>query len=104
MTIIVESRRKKFANLEKALPSARIIDLTSKADEPWVRFSPFYPHGRIPVPNSPGVWAQSVEGLRGESPWMRMNSVTPALNSRPSSVIPAELSTSSKATSNLLAT
>jgi hypothetical protein len=28
-----------------------------------VRFSPFYPHGGIPVPNSPGIFAQSVEGL-----------------------------------------
>jgi hypothetical protein len=28
-----------------------------------VRFSPFYPHGGIPIPNSPGVFAQSVEGI-----------------------------------------
>lgn len=28
-----------------------------------MRFSPFYPHGRIPVPLSPGVTAASVEGI-----------------------------------------
>lgn len=63
MTIVVESRRKKLSSLEKTWPSALIFDLTSKAAEPWGRFSPFYPHGGIPVPNSPGVFAQSVEGL-----------------------------------------
>lgn len=28
-----------------------------------MRLSPFYPHGGIPVPRSPGVTAQSVEGI-----------------------------------------
>ena len=37
--------------------------MTSKGEEPWVRFSPFYPHGGIPVPGTPGTFAQSVEGL-----------------------------------------
>jgi hypothetical protein len=37
--------------------------VTSKGEEPWVRFSPFYPHGGIPVPNTPGTFAHSVEGL-----------------------------------------
>ena len=37
--------------------------MTSKGPEPWVRFSPFFPHGGIPIPNSPGALAQSVEGL-----------------------------------------
>lgn len=63
MPIVVESRRKKLATLEKLWPGATILDVTSKGDEPWVRFSPFYPHGGIPIPNSPGVTAQSVEGL-----------------------------------------
>lgn len=61
--ITVESRRRKLANVEQANPNARIIDVTSKADEPWVRFSPFYPHGDIPVPNSTDVLSQSVEGI-----------------------------------------
>lgn len=63
MQIIIESRRKKLANVEKMWPGAEIIDVTSKGTEPWVRFSPFYPHGGIPIPNTPGETAQSVEGL-----------------------------------------
>jgi hypothetical protein len=63
MTIIIESRRKKLTGLEKLWPEAMILDVTSKADEPWVRFSPFYPHGGIPIPKSPEAFAQSVEGL-----------------------------------------
>ena len=61
--IIVESHRRKRASIEKAWPGALIADVTSKGEEPWVRFSPFWPHAGIPVPNSPGVFAQSVEGL-----------------------------------------
>src|SRR5947209_17008186 len=63
MPIVVESHRKKRATIEKAYPGALILDVTSRGDEPWVRFSPFYPHGGIPIPNSPGIFAQSVEGL-----------------------------------------
>nr|WP_315987216.1 hypothetical protein [Actinomadura sp. HBU206391] len=40
-----------------------ILDVTSRAEPPWVRLSPFYPHGDIPVPFSPGVTGQSVEGI-----------------------------------------
>jgi len=63
MSIVVESRRKKLASIEKLHPGASVVDVTSKGPEPWVRFSPFYPHGGIPIPNSPGATAQSVEGL-----------------------------------------
>ena len=63
MRIVVESRRKKLANVERLWPGAAIIDVTSKGSEPWVRFSPFYPHGGIPIPNTPNETAQSVEGL-----------------------------------------
>ena len=63
MSIVIASRRKRIASLEKLSPGAAIVDVTSKAAEPWVRFSPFFPHGGIPIPNSPGVFAQSVEGL-----------------------------------------
>jgi uncharacterized protein DUF6939 len=63
MQIVVESRRKKLASVEKLWPGAAIIDVTSKGAEPWVRFSPFYPHGGIPIPNTPSQTAQSVEGL-----------------------------------------
>ena len=61
--ILVESRRKKRTTLEKFWPGALVVDGTSRGEEPWVRFSPFFPHGGIPVPNSPGLFAQSVEGL-----------------------------------------
>jgi hypothetical protein len=63
MPIIVESRRKRPSTVEKAWPGALILDVTSRGEEPWVRFSPFYPHGAIPVPHSPGTFARSVEGL-----------------------------------------
>ena len=63
MTIAVESRRKKPDTLEKLWPGATVIDVTSKGAEPWVRFSPFYPHGGVPIPNTPSETAQSVEGL-----------------------------------------
>jgi|HubBroStandDraft_6_1064221.scaffolds.fasta_scaffold931595_1 hypothetical protein len=63
MRVVVESRRKKLASVEKFWLGAAIIDVTSKGAEPWVRFSPFYPHGGIPIPNTLGESAQSVEGL-----------------------------------------
>lgn len=62
-TITIQSRRKKIATIETLYPGAMIVDVTSKGSEPFVRFSPFYPHGDIPIPGSPGVFAQSVEGL-----------------------------------------
>ena len=37
--------------------------MTAKGPKPWVRFSPFYPHGQIPIPLSPGRFGQSVEGI-----------------------------------------
>lgn len=61
--VSVASRRRKLANLERDNPGAVLIDVTSRAEHPWVRFSPFYPHGNIPVPNSPALTSQSVEGV-----------------------------------------
>ena len=60
--IIVESRRKKPETIQKAYPGAIIIDVTSKGPEPWVQFSPFYPHGDVPIPGTDQV-GQSVEGI-----------------------------------------
>ena len=62
-TITVQSHRKKLATIESLYLGAMIVDVTSKGSEPFVRFSPFYPHGDIPIPGSPEVFAQSVEGL-----------------------------------------
>ena len=42
-----------------------VHDLTSRGPEPWVRLSPFFPHGGIPVPFTPGRTAMSVEGICG---------------------------------------
>jgi len=63
MAILIESKRKKVATIQKAIPGSPIIDLTSKGDHPWVKFSPFYPHGDIPVAFSGNLVAQSVEGI-----------------------------------------
>ncbi|MEU4116540.1 hypothetical protein AB0F71_18865 [Kitasatospora sp. NPDC028055] len=52
-----------MASLTAAFPGAEVIDVTSKAPEPWVRLSPFYPHGDIPIPYSDGETSQSVEGI-----------------------------------------
>jgi hypothetical protein len=43
--------------------AATVVDVTSRGPHPWVRFSPFYPHGGIPVPLSPGAVATSVEAI-----------------------------------------
>ena len=61
--ITVESKRKKLETLQKEYPGAMIIDVTSHADDEFVKFSPFYPHGGIPVPFTEGVTSQSVEGI-----------------------------------------
>ncbi|USX48948.1 hypothetical protein [Lentzea sp. HUAS12] len=58
MSVEVASKRRKVNR-----PDAVVVDVTSRGPEPWVRFSPFFPHGGIPVPLSPGVTSESVEGL-----------------------------------------
>lgn len=63
MTLYVMSRRCAAATIEAAHPGALVVDVTSKAPAPWVRLSPFYPHGDIPVPLSPGAVSASVEGI-----------------------------------------
>jgi hypothetical protein len=63
MAIHVAGRRKARKSIEAAHPGAVIVDVTSRAEEPWVRLSPFYPHGGIPVPFSPGLTSRSVEGV-----------------------------------------
>ena len=40
-----------------------IIDVTSKAQDEFVKFSPFYPIGGIPVPFTDGEHSLSVEGI-----------------------------------------
>jgi hypothetical protein len=61
--IYIESKKKSLKTLQKNHPNATIVDVTSKGDEPWVKVSPFYPHGDIPIPFSPGYFATCVEGI-----------------------------------------
>lgn len=61
--IIIESKRKKPATILKKYRGATIIDVTSKALDEWVKLSPFYPHGGIPVPFSDGYNASCVEAI-----------------------------------------
>jgi hypothetical protein len=63
VAVHVASRRRGAAWLAKTYPGAAVVDVTSKGPQPWVRLSPFYPHGGVPVPFTPDVTAQSVEGV-----------------------------------------
>jgi hypothetical protein len=63
MPFAVASRRASLASLRRRYGDVPIIDVTSHGPAPWVRFSPFYPHGDIPVPLSPGSTAASVESI-----------------------------------------
>jgi len=63
MTYIVKHRQTSEAKIKARVDDPVIVDVTSRAPEPWVRFSPFFPHGGIPVPGSPELLSQSVEGL-----------------------------------------
>ena len=73
--IIIESKKKPLEpgkkdkngkpilSLKEKYPDAMIIDVTSKAQDEFVKFSPFYPIGGIPVPFTEGLVAVSVEGI-----------------------------------------
>lgn len=61
--IYIESRKKAEKTLKKLYPTALIIDVTSKGNHPYIKFSPFYPHGNIPIPFSEGYFAETVEGI-----------------------------------------
>jgi hypothetical protein len=63
MPLIIASRRTAAETLRKRYSDAPILDMTSRGPQPWVRFSPFHPHGGIPVPFSPGHTGMSVEGI-----------------------------------------
>ncbi|MDI1463022.1 hypothetical protein QEZ54_18765 [Catellatospora sp. KI3] len=59
----VASARLGAATLARRFPGATVVDVTSRGEQPWVRLSPFYPHGGIPVPFTPGVTSMSTEGV-----------------------------------------
>lgn len=63
LPIVIASRRRGLAGLQRAYPGHTICDLTSRsAISAFQRFSPFFPHGGIPVPFSE-LFSQSVEGV-----------------------------------------
>ena len=61
--IIIKNKRCSIANINKQYPDAIIIDVTSKATDDFIRLSPFYPVGGIPVPSMENVTSMSVEGI-----------------------------------------
>lgn len=63
MAIVIHGRRSGLESIGKRYTDAIILDVTSRGREPWVRFSPFYPHGNIPVPFSEGYVSATVEGI-----------------------------------------
>jgi hypothetical protein len=63
MNIFIESKRKKIESIGEKYGQCEIVDVTSKAKFPWVKFSPFYPHGSIPIPFSYPLTGASVEGI-----------------------------------------
>lgn len=61
--VIVSKRQKKLQASYKSKGYLE-IDVTSSSDQlTYQKFSPFYPHGNIPIPGMPGKYAQSVEGI-----------------------------------------
>lgn len=56
--------RKAKKQIEKyKLNGWSIVDVTSKCNSENVVFSPFYPHGNIPIPGMNDLFAESVEGI-----------------------------------------
>lgn len=63
MPCIVASRRSSAESLHRRYSDAMLIDVTSRGPQPWIRFSPFYPHSGIPIPFTPNRTGASVEGI-----------------------------------------
>ena len=61
--IYIASKRKSAKTLAQEFPNAIIVDVTSSSTSEYVKLSPFYPHGGIPVPNSEGITASCVEAV-----------------------------------------
>src|SRR5262249_23917268 len=63
MPIVIMRKRKKSHLRSLEHTDVEIFDVTYNGPAPWFMFSPFYPHGNIPVPLSPGYAAVSVEAI-----------------------------------------
>lgn len=62
--VIVNKRKSNRERLLATYPNAYIFDVTSDSQDKMGQFfSPYYPHGNVPVPFSEGITAHSVEGI-----------------------------------------
>lgn len=62
--IYIENKRRKLDKIKEQYPNADILDITSTSDSAYAKIlSPFYPHGNIPVPFTPGTYATCVEAI-----------------------------------------
>ena len=60
--IYIENKKRKIENIQAQYPNADILDITSASTAHYAQIlSPFYPHGGIPVPFTPGMYATCVE-------------------------------------------
>jgi hypothetical protein len=62
--IYIESKKRKLEKIQEQYPTADILDITSTSNKKYAQMlSPFYPHGNIPVPFTPGMTATCVEAI-----------------------------------------
>ncbi len=62
--IYVENKKRKLEKIQGQYPNACILDITSASEKRDAQMlSPFYPHGNIPVPFTPGMTATCVEAV-----------------------------------------
>lgn len=62
--IYVINKKRGIEKIIKDYPNADILDITSSSDKRYARLlSPFYPHGNIPIPNTPSIKATCVEAV-----------------------------------------
>lgn len=62
--IYVENKKRKLEKIKEQYPEADILDITSTSATRYAQIlSPFFPHGNIPIPFSPGHFATCVEGI-----------------------------------------
>lgn len=62
--IFIENKKRKLEKIQEQYPNADILDITSVSEKRYAQMlSPFYPHGNIPVPFTPGMTATCVESI-----------------------------------------
>jgi hypothetical protein len=62
--IYIENKKRKLEKIQEQYPHADILDITSASEKKYAQMlSPFYPHGNIPVPFTPGMTATCVEAI-----------------------------------------